>query len=52
MSLLLLVSGEEAEEAVVGNWTKQLNGCEHIRAVEEDYEGKMDECITKIATVC
>ena len=43
VSFCLVVSTYVSEEDVVCDWTKELDGGEHIGGVEEDGEGGVDE---------
>ena len=49
MLLLLLIAAEEAQEAVVGDGTEQLDWGQHVTAVEHDDEGNVNEGISEVA---
>lgn len=50
--LLLLVTTEEAEEAVVRDRAEELNWGEHVAAIEHDDEGNVDEGVAEVAGFC
>ena len=52
MLLLLLIATEEAQEAVVGDGTEQLDWGQHVTAVEHDDEGDVDQSISEVAVTC
>lgn len=45
----LSVAADPPEEQVIGDRPKKLDRCEHIRAVQQEREGEVDQCVTKVA---
>lgn len=45
----LFMPANVAEEDVVGNWANECKGVKLTRTIEEKWEGKVTERITKVA---